>query len=306
MQNVRMERLENVEEAVPFNAYYGVRTQHAMERVIRTGKSFKDDLLSALAALKKAAAITEVESGRLNGRLGTQLVRAAQEIIAGRWHEQFVFEPGRCGSGERLTRNMNEVLANRAIELCGEDRGNYEILQPDWHADLPLHPNRFFTAAFQLAALGYVQTIIQYLQAARFEVTSRVQGVVPILVALKDRLCVINGEHFDARLVKKLAEETGYPLRSGGSSPELFETVYDKTASSMKLCMARLEPTLSQVDAVELKAGFIQISAFHDMISYMTRSGFHAQGMEEVAADYAWRCVDLFYEALLQINQIYG
>ncbi|TJY42866.1 hypothetical protein E5161_08500 [Cohnella pontilimi] len=306
MQKIRMERLENVEEAVPFNAYYSVRTQQALERVIRTGKSFKDDLLSAMAALKKTAAIREMESGRLNGRLGTQLVRAAEEIIAGRWHEQFVFEPGRCGSGERLTRNMNEVLANRAIELCGEDRGNYEILHPDWHPELPLHPNRFYTAAFQLAVLGYVQAIMQNLQNARFEVTSRAQGVMPLLVALKDRLSVMNGEHFDAKFVKKLAEVTGFPLQPGGSSTEHFETVYDKTASTFKMCMARLEPTLSQVDAVELKAGFIQISAFHDMIAYITRSGFHAQGMEEVAADYAWRCVDLFYEALLQIHRIYG
>ncbi|MDB4865848.1 MAG: hypothetical protein JWR03_181 [Cohnella sp.] len=305
MQNIRIERLENAEEAVPFNAYYGVRTQHAMERIIRTGKSYKDDLLVALSALKKVTAIAEVESGRLDGRLGTQLVRAAQEIMAGRWHEQFVFDPGRCGNGERLTRNMSEVLANRAIELCGEDRGSYHILSPDWHADVPLYPNRFFTAAFQLAVLGYVQTLISFLQEARFEITSQLQGVLPLLIALKDRLCVINSEHFEPRFVKKLAEETGYPLKHGGALHDHFETAYEKITSSMKLCMAKLEPALSQVGAIELKAAFIQVSAFHDMISFMTRSGFPAQGMEEVAADYAWRCVDFFYEALLQINRIY-
>jgi hypothetical protein len=246
-----------------------------------------------------------VDAGRLEPRLGANLMRAAQEIISGRWHEQFVFEPHRCGSGERLTRNMNEVLANRAIELCGEDRGHYEILSPDWHPDLPLYPNRFFTAAFQLAALGYVQTIIGFLGKARFEVTSQVQGVLPLLVALKDRLAIIDSEHFDAKFVRKLSDATRFELRSGAPANDLSVTAYEKSSSSIKLCMGKLQPALAQVDAVELKAGFVQISAFHDLISFITRSRFDAQGMEEVAADYAWRCLDLFYEALLQINQIY-
>jgi hypothetical protein len=302
VETVRIERSEYGEEAVPAHAYYGIRTKHAMERIMHTGKQYKDDLLIALARLKKCAANAEVESGRLDPRLGLQIERAAQEIIEGRWHEQFVFEPNRCGNGEWLTLNMNEVLANRAMELIGEDKGSYHILSPNWHVETPLHPGRFFTAAFQLASLEYVQTIIKFLDGLPGGIG---RATVPVFTSLKDRLCIINSEQFDAGFVAKLAKATGYPLRLGRMAHDNFETAYDKISSSMKLSMARLDPAFVQLDSVEIKAGVIQIAAFHDMICFMTRSGFPAQGMEEVAACYSWQCMDLFYRSLLEINKIY-
>jgi hypothetical protein len=303
LETVRIEHGEFGDETVPAHAYYGIRTKHALERMMHTGRQYKDDLLTALAALKKCAASVEVDAGRLDPRLGRQIERAAQEIMDGRWHEQFVFEPNRCGNGELLTLNMNEVLANRAMELIGEDKGSYHILRPDWHADTPLHPGRFFSGAFQLAALDYVISMERFL-AAHLPVGMR-NGITPVLASLKDRLCIINSEHFEPEFVRKLAASTGYPMKTGRTVHNNFETVYDKISSSMKWATSGLEPALQQLDSAELKACVIQIAAFHDMISFMTRSGCPAQGMEEVSAYYAWQCMDLFYQSLLQLNKIY-
>lgn len=297
-----MERGEFGEAAVPSHAYYGVRTKLAMERFRDAGRDYKHDLLIALASLKRCAARAEADAGRLEQRLASQLERSAQEIAEGRWHDQFVFEPNRCGFGALLSLNMNEVLVNRTMELLGEDKGSYHLLSPDWHAESTLHPNRFFTAAFQLASVRYVADMLRCANTLPAHLS---KALVPVLRPLYERLCRIDPDHFDAAFVAKLARATNLPLRPERTSVPYAESVYDLTASSMKASIAAIEPAIHQIDSVELKAGIIQISAFRDMISYIAKSGFSAQGMEEVAAYYAWQCLDSFYRALIKINQIY-
>ncbi|MBW5448261.1 hypothetical protein GE107_19630 [Cohnella sp. CFH 77786] len=302
MDTVRIERWEFGEEAVPAHAYYGIRTKHAQRRLTDTGKDYKHDLLAALALLKKTAARTETESGRLEARVGALIERAAQEVADGRWHEQFVFEPSRCGSGPLLSLNMNEVLANRAMELMGEVKGSYHIVSPDWHAESPLHPNRYFSAAFQLAAIEYVRTIHRQAEALPPGIAGKIS---PVLTSLEERLRTLNGEHFDAGFISRLGAAAGLPLHAGILARQAYETAYGQISSTMNAAISELEPAIRRIDSVELKAGIIQISAFRDMIAFMDRSGFSAQGMEEVTAYYAWQCMDLFYRALLKINQIY-
>lgn len=302
METVRMERGEYGEEAVPSHAYYGVRTKRALERLTDTGKDYKRELLVAMAALKKNAARIETESGRLTARTGALLERAAQEIADGRWHEQFVFEPGRCGSGRLLSRNMSEVMANRALELLGEDKGSYHIVSTEWHSESPLYPNRYFTAAFQLAALDYVSLMLRTLRSLPPGIAG---DAASVLLPLQERLCRLNGEHFDGRFIANLANAAGLPLTAARSADETYETVYGSVTAAMKRSIASFEPAINRIDSVELKAGMIQISTFRDMVTYMARSGLSAQGMEEVAAYYAWQCLDLCCRATMKINQIY-
>jgi len=300
MASVRMERGDHGEAAVPGHAYYGIRTLRAMARMPDTGRRYKDDLLVAMGALKKCAA--ETESGRLPPRVGALIERAAQEIIDGRWHDQFAFEPRRCGGGELLSVNVNEVLVNRTLELMGEDKGSYHILGVDWHADDPLYPNRFFTAAFQLAAMRFLQTMKRLLLAIPNGVR---EGIATELESLEQRLCVVNREHFDAKFAAKLSDVTGYPLRAGSFGHEFSESVPDRIAAAMKSSLSKLELAHHRFDSIELKASLIQVSAFRDMIAFVSRSGFASQGMEEVAAYYAWQCMELCGESLLQVGEVY-
>lgn len=302
MEQVRADRAEHPEATVPSHAYYGTRTLKAMERQTVTGKSYKHDILSALAAVKKTAAEAEVRAGRLDPRLGDCVRKAASEIRDGRWHEQFILEPDRCGNGELLTRNMNEVIASRAIELYGEERGNFGILSPDWHAEPSLYPGCCFSAAFQLASLEYSQTILSFLESFPISIQS---AVLPVLEPLRERLCQLDGDPFAPAFVSGLARETGFPLHAKKKSGGHFETVYSDITSAARASMSRLEPVFALIDSAETKACVIQVSAFHDMVAFMARSGFLRHGMEEVAAYYSWLCLDLLYLSLLQVNRIY-
>ena len=105
---------------VPDEAYYGVQTLRAKENFQITGQTIDRDLVQAMAAVKKAAALANMETGRLTPRIGEALVRAADEILAGKLLDQFPLDPIQGGAGTSVNMNMNEVLSNRALELLGE------------------------------------------------------------------------------------------------------------------------------------------------------------------------------------------
>ena len=120
---------------VPDEAYYGVQTMRAIENFSITGRVLDVDLIKALAKVKKAAAQANMETGRLDKKIGNALVQAAEEIIDGEFIDQFPVDPIQGGAGTSINMNMNEVLCNRALEIIGEAKGRYDIISPNNHAN---------------------------------------------------------------------------------------------------------------------------------------------------------------------------
>ena len=135
---------------VPDDAYYGVQTLRAKENFQITGQTIDRDLVQAMAAVKKAAALANMETGRLTPRIGEALVRAADEILAGKLLDQFPLDPIQGGAGTSVNMNMNEVLSNRALELLGEPRGRYDIVSPNNHANMAQSTNDVFPTAIKV------------------------------------------------------------------------------------------------------------------------------------------------------------
>lgn len=104
------------------NAYYGIQTLRAVENFPITGYRVHKELIKAMGIVKKAAALANMEVGRLYRGLGEVVVKAAEEIIEGQWHEQFIVDPIQGGAGTSLNMNANEVIANRALELLGHEK----------------------------------------------------------------------------------------------------------------------------------------------------------------------------------------
>ena len=108
---------------VPANVYYGVQSLRAAENFPITGLRMNPELIRSLAYIKKAAALTNLEAGLLNERIANAIVRACDEILAGKLREQFIVDPVQGGAGTSINMNANEVIANRAIELLGGVKG---------------------------------------------------------------------------------------------------------------------------------------------------------------------------------------
>lgn len=143
---------------VPDEAYYGVQTMRAVKNFHITGERLDPDFIKALATVKKAAALANMETGRLNAIVGKALTRAADEIIDGQWLDQFPVDPIQGGAGTSINMNMNEVLCNRALEILGKPKGRYDIISPNNHANMAQSTNDVFPTGIKvcLAAKGKV------------------------------------------------------------------------------------------------------------------------------------------------------
>ena len=135
---------------VPDDVYYGVQTMRAIENFNITGQKLDPDFIKALAQVKKAAALANMDTGRLPHEIGDVLVQAADEIIAGGHIEQFPVDPIQGGAGTSINMNMNEVLCNRALELHGDPKGRYDIISPNNHANMAQSTNDAFPTGIKV------------------------------------------------------------------------------------------------------------------------------------------------------------
>ena len=149
----RLEHDSIGEKEVPIDAYYGVQTLRASENFFITGLTMHPELINSVAQIKKAAAITNFEVGRLDKKRTDAIVQACDEIISGKYHDQFIVDPIQGGAGTSLNMNANEVIANRAIEILGGKKGDYTIISPNDHVNYGQSTNDVFPSCGRLTAL---------------------------------------------------------------------------------------------------------------------------------------------------------
>lgn len=141
---------------VPASAYYGIQTVRARENFNITGYTIDKELIVAIAKVKKAAALANMEIDRLDRTIGQAIVQAAEEIIEGKFHDQFIVDPIQGGAGTSINMNANEVIANRALEILGEKKGNYEVIHPNTHVNMAQSTNDAFPTAVRIATLNFI------------------------------------------------------------------------------------------------------------------------------------------------------
>ena len=160
---------------VPADVYYGVQSLRAAENFPITGLRMHPELIRSLACIKKAAALANREAGLLDVSRADAIVRACDEILAGRLREQFIVDPIQGGAGTSINMNANEVIANRAIELLGGVKGDYSLVNPNDHVNCGQSTNDVIPTAGKMTTLRLLkklETELERLRAA-FEDKSR-------------------------------------------------------------------------------------------------------------------------------------
>jgi len=160
----RVERDSLGEREVPAGAYYGVQTARAVENFPISGVTSRPEFIRATALIKKAAALANMDAGKLDRRRGRTILQAAEEVAEGEWHEHFVVDVFQAGAGTSHNMNVNEVLANRAIEILGGKRGDYSIVHPNDHVNMSQSTNDVFPTAMRIAALFSVADLMPVLE----------------------------------------------------------------------------------------------------------------------------------------------
>ena len=154
MADTRIERDPLGDLPVPATALWGVQTERARLNFPISGLKPLPAFVDAMIWIKKAAALTHKETGRLEARLADAVIRAADEVLGGQHRDQFVVDPYQAGAGTSHNMNANEVLANRANELLGGKRGEYKPVHPNDHVNMAQSTNDTIPTAIRLAALA--------------------------------------------------------------------------------------------------------------------------------------------------------
>ncbi|MGI0039627.1 MAG: aspartate ammonia-lyase, partial [Nitrososphaera sp.] len=141
------------EVKVPSGAYYGAFSARAKEQYRVTGQPAHTNLVRAFVMIKRSAALANKELKALDAQKADAIVKACDEILAGKLHDQFVVEAINSGAGTAFNMNTNEVIANRALEILGKKKGDYETVSPNDHVNMSQSSNDTFPTAMHVAIL---------------------------------------------------------------------------------------------------------------------------------------------------------
>ncbi len=165
MTATRTERDPLGEKAVPASALYGIQTVRAAENFPISGLRPLPVFVDAVVWVKRSAALTHKETGRLEARLADAIVQAADEVLAGQHRDQFIVDVYQAGAGTSHNMNCNEVLANRANEILGGTRGSYQPIHPNDHVNMAQSTNDVIPTAMRLATLATLPALLGALDA---------------------------------------------------------------------------------------------------------------------------------------------
>jgi fumarate hydratase, class II len=153
---------------VPADRLWGAQTQRSLQNFAISGERMPSALLKSLAIVKKAAALVNQELGTLEAKLAGAIVKACDEVVGGKHDDEFPLVVWQTGSGTQSNMNMNEVVANRASELLGGERGEARLVHPNDHVNRGQSSNDVFPAAMALACTDAVRSrVIPAVRALR-------------------------------------------------------------------------------------------------------------------------------------------
>jgi len=202
MTEHRMEKDLLGELPVPAQAYYGIHTLRAAQNFTVSGCRVHPELLRALAEVKWAAARANRQAGLLTANIADAVSAAAREVARGQLADQFIVDALQGGAGPSTNMNMNEVLANRAIELLGGQKGDYRLVHPLNHVNMSQSTNDTYPTALRIAAIRLVLALsdaMARLQGALQEKEAQFAGVLKLgRTELQDALPVTLGQEFGA------------------------------------------------------------------------------------------------------------
>jgi fumarate hydratase, class II len=255
---------------VPADALYGVQTLRAKQNFPISGLRPLEPFVLAQVWIKKAAALTHKQTGRLEARLADAIVQAADEVLAGRYRDQFIVDPYQAGAGTSHNMNANEVLANRANELLGGKRGEYKPVHPNDHVNMAQSTNDTIPTNIRLACLSQLAPLTAAFDNLRGALAGKGEEFDDVVKAgrthLQDAMPIRLGQEFTAyagsieRNIRRVHEAADYlrDLGIGGSAVGTGVTVEEEYPALMV-------EHLSDITGLGLRAGADRIQLMQSM-----------------------------------------
>jgi aspartate ammonia-lyase len=255
---------------VPVDALYGVQTLRARENFPISGLKPLWPFVMAQTWIKKAAALTHKETGRLDAERADAIVKAADEVLAHKHDDQFVVDPYQAGAGTSHNMNVNEVLANRANELLGGQRGTYTPVHPNDHVNMAQSTNDTIPTNIRLSILSQLGGLVKAFEVLRDALAAKGMEFDDIVKAgrthLQDAMPIRLGQEFTAysisidRNIQRIKQAADYlrDLGIGGSAVGTGVTVE-------KEYPALMNKHLKAITGLDLRIGEDRIQLMQSM-----------------------------------------
>ena len=211
---------------VPAGAYYGVQSLRGAENFPITGQRLRPEFIVSMAQIKKACAICNYKVGQLDGPRRDAIVAACDEVIDGKFHDQFLCDPIQGGAGTTSNMNANEVIANRAIEFLGGTKGDYSLVHPNDHVNRAQSTNDVIPTAAKL-------TVVKLLRSAIAQVTR-----------LRDALADKEREFHDIIKMGRTQMQDAVPIRLGAE--------FGAYSRAISRDISRLERAMTEMYTINL------------------------------------------------------
>jgi aspartate ammonia-lyase len=274
----RIERDPLGEKAVPSHALYGIQTLRAAENFPISGLQPLPAFVDAVVWIKRSAALVHKQTGRLEARLADAIVKAADEVLAGQHRDQFIVDVYQAGAGTSHNMNCNEVLANRANEILGGERGTYQPVHPNDHVIMAQSTNDVIPTAMRLATLATLTSTLAGLDRLAASLLTKGEQFDHIVKSgrthLQDATPIRLGQEFAAyghtvRRHRHKLEQAAEWLREMNIGGTAVGTGINAEPEYAGLMIKQLE----QVSGLELRLGQDLVQLMQSMGDIATLSG---------------------------------
>lgn len=279
---------------VPSEAYYGVQALRAKKNFPITGTKLHPVFLKNLALIKKAAAVTNYNAGLLKKEISNAITTACNEVISGKFSEEFIVDAIQGGAGTSANMNMNEVLANRAGELLGDTKGSYSKVHPNDHVNMAQSTNDVIPTAGKLTVLDLLHPLIAELIRLEHALLVKADEFDDVLTMgrtqLQDAVPIRLGQVFhgyasmlsrDRKRIEKSCKEM-YTVNLGGTAVGTAINVSDSY-------FHKIVPELSTLTGYPLSQSDDLFDATENLDGFVAVSGV----LKTCAVDLSKMCNDL-------------
>ena len=274
----RVEKYSIGTKDVPEGVYYGVQSLRAAENFHITGLSMHPEIINSLAYIKKAAAITNCEVGIIDKKIANAIVKACDEILEGKFHKDFIVDPIQGGAGTSLNMNANEVIANRAIELLGGQKGDYSIVNPNDHVNCSQSTNDVIPTAGKMTSLRLLKNLKKELRRLYEALSKKADEFDHVIkmgrTQMQDAVPIRLGQEFKAYSVAVMrdinrmdkAMDEMRTLNMGG-------TAVGTGINADEAYLKRIVPNLVEISGMDFVQAFDLIDATQNLDPFVAVSG---------------------------------
>lgn len=281
---------------IPNNAYWGIHSLRAAENFPITGTVVArwPSFIKAIAQVKKAAAIVNCEFGVINERQSNAIIKACDDVISGKLNDQFIVDVIQGGAGTSTNMNANEVIANRALEHLGFNKGEYEHLHPNDHVNASQSTNDVYPTALKVATWYGMLELLDAMRQLRIEFERKAEDFKGVLkigrTQLQDAVPMTLGQEFMTYAVMIGEDE----LRLAEATQLISEVNLGATAIGTEINTPTgysdaISKTLAQITGLEIVKASNLIEATQDTGSFVQLSGT----LKRVACKLSKICNDL-------------